>query len=51
LAAAIEALATRVSRLTISHRDPEAFFVARSDLAAELRAIARALLAARRQRS
>ncbi|KPH80669.1 hypothetical protein AE618_13095 [Bosea vaviloviae] len=33
-------LAARVDRLTISHRDPEAFFVERSEIAAALRGAA-----------
>jgi hypothetical protein len=43
IAEAVECVVARVSRLTVSHRDPEAFFLARSELAAELRAIARRL--------
>lgn len=37
----IAALASRIERLTVSHRDPEAFFIERSDIARELRAVAR----------
>ncbi len=33
-------LATRIGRLTVNRRDPEQFFVERSELAAELRRIA-----------
>jgi hypothetical protein len=36
-------LASRVERLSVSHRDPEAFFVERSEIASELRAAARVL--------
>lgn len=43
----IAALASRVERLTLSHRDPEAFFVERSEIASELRAAARVLPPAR----
>lgn len=32
-------LARRVERLMVSHRDPERFFVERSEIAAELRKI------------
>lgn len=32
-------LARRVARLTVSHRDPESFYVERSEIAAELRKI------------
>lgn len=34
-------LASRVERLSVSHRDPEAFFVERSEIASELRAATR----------
>lgn len=39
----IEELASRVLRLMVSRRDPEQFFVERSDIAAEMRRIARAV--------
>lgn len=39
----IAALASRVERLSVSHRNPEAFFVERSEIASELRAAARVL--------
>jgi len=39
----IEALAARVLRLMVSHRDPEHFFVERSDIAGEMRRLARAV--------
>jgi hypothetical protein len=51
LAATVNTLAARVSRLTVSHRDPEAFFVARSEIAEELRALARQLVLVGRERS
>jgi hypothetical protein len=41
IAEATERVAARVSRLSVSQRDPEAFFLARSELTAELRAITR----------
>lgn len=41
VSAQIEALASRVLRLTVSHRDPEQFFVERSDIAGEMRRLAR----------
>jgi hypothetical protein len=37
----IASLAERVRRLTPSHRDPERFYLDRSEIAAELRRIAR----------
>ena len=40
---ALEALAARLVRLSPSHRDPEEFHMEKHSLAAELRAIARAL--------
>ena len=40
----IEALAERVQRLMVSHRDPERFFVERSDIAHEMRRLARGRL-------
>ena len=43
----LTALAARVLRLCPSHRDPEAFFVEKSELAGELRRLARAMGAAR----
>lgn len=43
VSAQIEALASRLLRLTVSHRDPEQFFVERSDIAGELRRLARAV--------
>jgi|GEM_PF-3131148 len=39
----LEELASRVLRLTISRRDPEQFFVERSDIAGEMRRLARAV--------
>jgi hypothetical protein len=39
----LDDIARRVSRLTVSHRDPEAFFVARSELAHDLQRLARTL--------
>lgn len=39
----IEDLADRVSRLTVSHRNPELFFENRSEIAYELAEIARRL--------
>lgn len=39
----LEELAFRVQRLMISHRDPERFFVERSDIADEMRRLARAV--------
>ncbi|MFV0303056.1 MAG: hypothetical protein ACK5IP_19675 [Paracoccus sp. (in: a-proteobacteria)] len=39
----IEALASRVLRLMVSHRDPEQFFVERSEIAGEMRRLARAV--------
>ncbi len=43
VSAQIEALASRVLRLTVSRRDPEQFFVERSDIAGEMRGLARRL--------
>lgn len=43
VSAQIEALAFRVLRLTVSRRDPEQFFVERSDIAGEMRRLARAV--------
>lgn len=43
----LAALARRVERLSVSCRDPEAFFVERSEIASELRAAARVLPPAR----
>lgn len=37
----LERLAHAVSRLTVSHRDPERFFVDRSEVVAGMRALAR----------
>ncbi len=42
-AAALDALAARVARLHQGHRDPEAFYEQRSEIAGELRRLARAL--------
>lgn len=42
-AAELDALAARVSRLHQGHRDPEAFYEQRSEIAGELRRLARAL--------
>lgn len=39
----LHALAGRVLRLMVSHRDPERFFVERSDIADEMRRLARAV--------
>lgn len=39
----IEALAWRVQRLMVSHRDPERFFIERSDIAGEMRRLAQRL--------
>lgn len=36
-------LAAQAERLSVSHRDPEAFFIERSEIANELRAVARVL--------
>lgn len=47
LAVLVADIAERVSRLSISRRDPEHFHIAKSDLAAELRALARRLDAGR----
>ncbi len=44
-AAELEALASAVSRLSPSHRDPEAFHIGKSEIIAELRRLARALSA------
>ncbi|WP_170864221.1 hypothetical protein [Paracoccus sp. SM22M-07] len=41
--AEIEALAQRVQRLMVSHRDPERFFIDRSDIAGDMRRLARLL--------
>lgn len=41
VASEIEALAHRVLRLVVSHRDPERFFIDRSDIAGEMRRLAR----------
>lgn len=41
VASEIEALASRVLRLVVSHRDPERFFIDRSDIAGELKQLAR----------
>ncbi|WP_290689422.1 MULTISPECIES: hypothetical protein [unclassified Haematobacter] len=43
VSAHIEALADRVLRLMVSHRDPEQFFVERSSIAGEMRRLARAV--------
>ena len=43
----IAALASRVERLSVSHRDPEAFWIDKGELAAELRQVARSLGVAR----
>ena len=43
----LTALASRVLRLCPSHRDPEAFWVEKSELAGELRRLARTMGAAR----
>lgn len=42
-AAALDALAARVARLHQGHRNPEAFYEQRSEIAGELRRLARAL--------
>ena len=42
-----DGLARRVERLSISRRDPEAFFVERSEIAAALRDLGRVLPAGR----
>lgn len=36
----LTALAARINRLTINRRDPEQFFIERSEIAAELRRLA-----------
>ncbi len=36
-------IAAKVERLSVSHRDPETFFIERSEIAEELRAVARVL--------
>jgi predicted ATP-binding protein involved in virulence len=41
LAAIVADIAERVARLAPSHRDPEEFHIRKSDLAAELRRVAR----------
>lgn len=38
-------IAAKVERLSVSHRDPEAFFIERSEIAAELRAVSRNIVA------
>lgn len=43
VSAEIVALADRVKRLMVSHRDPEQFFVERSEIAYELRKLADAV--------
>lgn len=45
LARAVADLAERVARLSVSHRDPEAFFVRKSEIAAELHEVARRMRA------
>lgn len=41
--AELDALAARVARLHLGHRDPEAFYEQRSEIAGELRRLARSL--------
>ena len=38
-------LAAKVERLSVSHRDPEAFFIERSEIANELRVVSRNIVA------
>ncbi len=40
---AIAEIAGRVARLTVHHRDPERFFIERSEIVADLRALERVL--------
>ena len=40
-------LAAQVERLSVSHRDPETFFIERSEIVAELRAVSRNIVARR----
>lgn len=41
MASDLDALAQRVGRLMVSHRDPEAFFIERSEIAHDLRRLAK----------
>ena len=38
-------LASKIERLSVSHRDPEAFFIERSEIANELRSVSRNIVA------
>ena len=43
MASDLDALARRVLRLVVSHRDPEAFFIERSEIAHDLRRLAKGM--------
>jgi hypothetical protein len=43
LASRIDAIEERINRLTVSRRDPERFFIARSEIADDLRRMAQSI--------